>query len=96
MEKVNVSEILRNCPQGMELYSPLCGDCKLYSVNDYNITIEIPNRDSLIILRHDGTYCGGNNYKRDKVKTLITVMMQILLLLIFCLMRIDTFIGIVL
>lgn len=59
MEKINVAEILRNCPQGMELYSPLCGDCKLYSVNDYNITIEIPNRDSLIILRSDGTYCAN-------------------------------------
>lgn len=59
MEKINIAEILRNCPQGMELYSPLCGDCKLYSVNDYNITIEIPDKDSLIILRHDGTYCNN-------------------------------------
>lgn len=57
MEKINIAQLLKDCPKGMELYSPLCGDCKLYSVNDYNITIEIPNRDSLIILRHDGTYC---------------------------------------
>ena len=59
MEKINVAELLKDCPKGMELYSPLCGDCKLYSVNDYNITIEIPNKDSLIILRHDGTYCNN-------------------------------------
>lgn len=59
MEKINVAELLKDCPKGMELYSPLCGDCKLYSVNDYNITIEIPNRDSLIILRRDGTYCAN-------------------------------------
>lgn len=59
MEKINVAELLKDCPKGMELYSPLCGGCKLYSVNDYNITIEIPNRDSLIILRHDGTYCAN-------------------------------------
>lgn len=54
--KLNLVEILKDCPKGMELYSPLCGDCKLYDVNDYNIKIEIPNKDSLIILRHDGTY----------------------------------------
>jgi hypothetical protein len=59
MKKINIAEILKNCPQDMELYSPLCGDCKLYSVNDYNITIEIPNRDSLIVLRRDGTYCAN-------------------------------------
>jgi hypothetical protein len=59
MKKINIAKILKNCPQDMELYSPLCGDCKLYSVNDYNITIEIPNRDSLIILRRDGTYCAN-------------------------------------
>lgn len=27
MEKINVAEILRDCPRGMELYSPLCGKC---------------------------------------------------------------------
>ena len=54
--KINIAELLKDCPEGMELYSPLCGDCKLYDVNDYNIKIEIPNKDSLIILRHDGTY----------------------------------------
>lgn len=27
MEKINIAEILRDCPSGMELYSPLCGKC---------------------------------------------------------------------
>lgn len=35
MKKINIAELLRGCPKGMELYSPLCGDCKLYDVNDY-------------------------------------------------------------
>lgn len=27
MEKINVAELLKDCPKGMELYSPLCGKC---------------------------------------------------------------------
>lgn len=27
MEKLNIAEILKDCPKGMELYSPLCGKC---------------------------------------------------------------------
>ena len=57
MEKINLVEILKDCPRGMELYSPLCGDCKLYDINDYNIRIETPNKDTLISLYHDGRYC---------------------------------------
>ena len=57
MERINVAELLKDCPKGMELYSPLCGDCKLYDVNDYNIRIETPNKDTLISLYHDGRYC---------------------------------------
>lgn len=56
MEKINIAEILKNCPKGMDLYSPLCGDCKLYDVNDYNIRIETPSKDTLICLHHDGKY----------------------------------------
>ena len=29
MEKINIAELLKDCPKGMELYSPLCGECKL-------------------------------------------------------------------
>ena len=59
MEKINIAEILKDCPRGMELYSPLCGDCKLYDVNDYTIRIETPNKDTLISLYHDGRYCSN-------------------------------------
>lgn len=57
--KINIAEILKDCPKGMELYSPLCGECKLYDVNDYNIRIETSNKDALICLYHDGRYCAN-------------------------------------
>ena len=25
--KINIAELLKDCPKGMELYSPLCGKC---------------------------------------------------------------------
>lgn len=31
--KINIAEILRNCPKGMELYSPLCGKCVFDRLN---------------------------------------------------------------
>lgn len=33
MEKVNIAEILKDCPKGMELYSPLCGKCVFDRLN---------------------------------------------------------------
>jgi hypothetical protein len=57
--KINIAELLKDCPKGMELYSPLCGDCKLYDANDYNIRIEASNKDTLICLYHDGRYCAN-------------------------------------
>lgn len=59
MENVNIAELLKDAPRGMELYSPLCGTCKLYDVNDYTIRIETPNKDTLISLYHDGRYCSN-------------------------------------
>lgn len=57
--KINIAEILKDCPKGMKLYSPLCGECTLYDVNDYNIRISTPNKDTLICLYHDGRYCAN-------------------------------------
>lgn len=37
--KINIAEILRNCPQGMELYSPLCGKCVFDRLTPYMGTI---------------------------------------------------------
>lgn len=33
MEKINIAEILKDCPKGMELYSPLCGKCVFDRLN---------------------------------------------------------------
>lgn len=29
MKEINIAELLKDCPKGMELYSSLCGECKL-------------------------------------------------------------------
>lgn len=33
-KKLNLCEILKDCPKGTKLYTPLYGICSLYSVND--------------------------------------------------------------
>lgn len=38
MEKINIAELLKDCPKGMELYSPLCGKCVFDRV-DFGIII---------------------------------------------------------
>lgn len=32
-DKINIAELLRDCPKGMELYSPLCGKCVFDRLN---------------------------------------------------------------
>lgn len=32
-DKINIAELLKDCPRGMELYSPLCGKCVFDSLN---------------------------------------------------------------
>ena len=32
-QKINIAEILKDCPSGMELYSPLCGECYFDRLN---------------------------------------------------------------
>lgn len=32
MEKINIAEILKDYPKGTELYSPICGNCKLLKI----------------------------------------------------------------
>ena len=34
--KINVAELLKDCPKGMELYSPIFGQCKLNRIYDRN------------------------------------------------------------
>lgn len=41
--KINIAEILRDCPKGTKLYSPVCGACTFLRVAnsaDYPIMVE--------------------------------------------------------
>ena len=40
-EKLDLVEILKDCPRGMKLYSPLCGEVVLNSVDEYCIDYPI-------------------------------------------------------
>lgn len=33
MKKINIAELLKNCPNGTKLYSPLCGECYFDRIN---------------------------------------------------------------
>lgn len=39
-KELNLCEILKDCPKGTKLYTPLYGVCSLYSVDDKFITVE--------------------------------------------------------
>lgn len=65
---VNIAEILKYCPRGMKLYSPICGDCVLDYVDLamlYSIgVIKYPNNmrqtftnEGLIITEQEGAEC---------------------------------------
>lgn len=34
MGKINIAELLKDCPKGTELYSPLCGECRVSYIYD--------------------------------------------------------------
>lgn len=39
--KINIAEILKDCPKGTKLYSPLFGNVELFSVGENNIPINV-------------------------------------------------------
>lgn len=53
MEKINVAELLKNCPQGMELYSPIYGVGVLTKVTD-RIHVKFPKEHNVKCFRLDG------------------------------------------
>ena len=60
MEKVNIAEILKDCPKGMELYCTIFSDVTLYRIdtspeNEYPIRIETKNGNFLDLTKY-GTY----------------------------------------
>lgn len=55
---INIAEILKGCPKGTKLYSPLCGDVKILEVNlekKYPICV-IGEDESLLDFTNDGRY----------------------------------------
>ena len=34
-ENIDLTKILKNCPKGFELYSPICGSCKFYGIDGF-------------------------------------------------------------
>lgn len=38
-QKINIAELLKNCPEGMELYTPLFGSCKFVKVRDNDLIV---------------------------------------------------------
>lgn len=55
---MNIAEILKDCPKGTKLYSPLCGECKLDTVTCKSILVESTNFKTLDF-NEDGTYYEG-------------------------------------
>lgn len=64
MEKINIAEILRDCPKGTKLYSPLFGKCELGEIsndNKYPILITAQKAAGRVVeaLMKDGSYFEG-------------------------------------
>lgn len=55
MKKINIAELLKGCLKGMELYSPLCGECKLDGVIQGIIHVKT-NSNKLIAFYSNGRY----------------------------------------
>ena len=52
---MNIAEILKDCPKGTKLYSPLCGECKLSEIDGYTIRI-FDSNVNYYYFYHDGSY----------------------------------------
>ena len=53
--KINIAELLKDCPKGTELYSPLCGECKFDRIHQGTIICKKQNSQE-ITFTSDGYY----------------------------------------
>ena len=55
---INIAEILKDCPKGTKLYSPLYGECEFYRIYERNDKkcIEIKSNAEIAYLNEDGRY----------------------------------------
>ena len=52
-EKINLCEILKDCPINTGFYSPMIGNCKLSSVNSYDVVVS--NSKGVLHINSDAT-----------------------------------------
>ena len=53
---INIAEILKDCPKGTKLYSPLCGNCRLIKIYDGLGFDVINDTDDVFNFSYDGRY----------------------------------------
>ena len=59
-ENIDLTKILKNCPKGWKLYSPLCGEVKFDQITENpEFPITVLNETMGIYLTREGTYCTG-------------------------------------
>ena len=54
--KINIAELLKDCPKGTKLYSPLCGECRVIKVYNYLGFDVINGTDDVFNFSYDGRY----------------------------------------
>lgn len=54
--QINIAEILKDCPKGTKLYSPLCGECRVIKVYNYLGFDVINGNDDVFNFSYDGRY----------------------------------------
>ena len=52
----NIAEILKDCPEGTKLYSPICGECNLYCVDDEVVRVS-DTKGNVYSFYKDGKRC---------------------------------------
>ena len=59
-KNIDLTKILKDCPKGWKLYSPLCGEVKFDSITENSeFPITVLNETMGIYLTREGTYCSG-------------------------------------
>ena len=53
---INIAEILKDCPTGIQLYSPICGECRLIKIYDGLGFDVINDTDEVFNFSYDGRY----------------------------------------
>ena len=55
-QRINIAELLKNCPEGMELYTPLFGSCTFVKVRDNDLIVVRLENDVTRTFLSDGRY----------------------------------------